>query len=162
VIFEVYQQQYQKYFKMPRTGGENGTAGLQYWVAKGDVLLVVLNAYHRPHIEDGKIVPNLGGAQLTWLSNTLMYHQFYPHIIVVSSNSEVLENEVDLLPILEKYKVDYFFSFDGADVDARASGLKVISLSTPEGYPSVLSYFLLSLDPNTAEFSFEEIYINEN
>ena len=167
VIFDVYQDQYQKYFKMPRTGGEDGAEGLQYWVAKEDVLLIVLNAYNQPDIKNGEIVPNLGDAQLTWLSNTLKYHQFYPHKIVVSSSADLINNEKDLLPILEKYEVDCFVSFDGVnldtgDIDAMAGGLKIINLNTPDGFPRVLSYYLLSIDTNTDEFSFEKNYIEKN
>lgn len=162
VIFDVYQDQYQKYFKMPRTGGEDGTAGLQYWIAKEDVLLVVLNAYNQPVIKNGKIVPNLGDAQLTWLSNTLKYHQFYPHKIVVSSTGEIINKEEDLLPILEKYKVDYFFSFDGNEIDAGTGGFRIISLGTPDRFPRVLSYYRLSIDSNTDEISFDEIIIEKN
>ena len=167
VIFETYQDQYQKYFKMPRTGGGDGSAGLQYWVAKDDVLLVVLNAYSQPVIKNGKIVSNLGDAQLTWLSNTLKFHQFYRHKIVVSSAADLINNEKDLLPTLEKYEVDCFVSFDGVDLDAGdsdsgAGDLKIINLNITDGFPRVLSYYLLSIDSNTEKFSFEKIYIEED
>ena len=162
VIFKVYQDQYLKFFKMPRTGGEDGTAGLQYWVANGDVLLVVLNAYNQPVINNGNIMPNLGDAQLTWLANTLKYHPFYPCKIVVSSAGEVINYEKDLLPILKEHDVDYFFSFDEINVNAEVDGMKIINLGSPDGYPEVLSYYLLSVDPARAESSFVEILVDEN
>jgi hypothetical protein len=146
-IFDVYKKQYRKYIKMPQTGGFKGNGGIYYWIVRDNVLMVMLDAYNQAFINDSKIIPNIGSEQLKWLDNTLKYHQFITHKIIVSSSSKVLNTEPILMDILKKHKIDYFLSFDKSIFEeAEYKGIRLLNINADARFPDALQYLLLSID----------------
>ena len=112
ILFDLYGDEYDKYLRMPYTGGGEKKKGKFYWHAANNVLMVVLDAYENPVSIDGKLVPNISSEQLTWLENTLEGHSQYDNKMVIASTSSLLKSNKELTAILSKNKIDYFISFE--------------------------------------------------
>ena len=167
----LYEQAFAKYFRMPANGPEH-MKGLAYSVLHKNMLLVVVSAFEKPHMGEGRGKPTVTGKQLEWVRATLKKHADVDHAIVVghppilgpvraeSSSRLMLSGGADspLWKAMTACGADLYLCGEVHAITCiERDGIQQIAHGGLFGYNDVVNYLVATVGPERIELELKAI-----